>query len=270
MNGEWLLRIEDIDPPREVPGASDMIIQTLEHFGFEWAGSVTYQSQRTEIYLAALEDLKEKGRLYPCACSRKEISQISPSGIYPGTCRVGLTRGRKPRSWRLLTESESGQLHFDDAIQGPCHFAIEHEIGDFVLKRADGLFAYQLAVAVDDALQGITEAVRGHDLLGSTPRQRYVQQQLGYAQPTYAHHPIILDEQGEKLSKQKLAPALKIQQITRQIYRALSLLGHRPPSDLLAARPETLWEWAFENWSLDKIPKLSAIRIEDFPELSDI
>lgn len=267
MGGEWLLRIEDIDRPREVPGASDRIIQTLDQFGFEWNGPVTYQSQRSEYYLAALETLVRQGLLYPCACSRKEISQITKSGIYPGTCRPGLPRGREARSWRLLTPP--GEIRFDDAIQGPCQYAIEQEIGDFVLKRADGLFAYQLAVAVDDVLQGITQVVRGNDLLDSTPRQLYVQQQLGYNHPAYAHHPIVLDEQGEKLSKQKLAPALKKQQITGQLYRALAFLGHRPPPSLLKANPETLWEWAFENWSLANIPKQVTLQAEDFSKLTD-
>ena len=267
MNGEWLLRIEDIDPPREVAGASENIIHTLDRFGFEWNGPIIYQHQRSEIYLAALETLSEKGRLYPCACSRKEISKTSKLGIYPGTCRQGLPHGRQARSLRLLTQA--GELHFDDAIQGQCQFSIENEIGDFILKRADGLFAYQLAVAVDDALQNITQVVRGSDLLDSTSRQLYLQQQLGYASPSYAHHPIVLDQQGEKLSKQKLAPALDQKHISIQLYRALAFLGHTPPTDLLKADPQSLWQWAFENWSLANIPKQAALRADDFPELSD-
>lgn len=251
MGGEWLLRIEDIDAPREVAGASDEIIQALANFGFQWDGDITYQSQHSEHYLEALESLSEKGLLYPCACSRKEISKISKPGIYPGTCRGGLPAGRQARSWRVWIPS--GTIEFNDAILGPCQFAVEQEIGDFILKRADGLFAYQLAVAVDDGLQGITQVVRGNDLLDSTPRQIYLQQVLGYTSPEYAHHPLVIDGHGEKLSKQRQAPALDNRHISADLYRALAFLGHRPPTSLINADKDSLWQWAFENWSLNKL-----------------
>ncbi len=273
MKGEWLLRIEDIDPPREVAGASDEIIRTLEQFGFEWDAEISYQSQRSEYYLDALETLKGLGLLYPCACSRKEISKINSLGIYPGTCRTGLANGREARSWRLLTESVD--VAFRDAIQGPQQFSMENEIGDFVLKRADGLFAYQLAVGIDDALQGITQVVRGSDLLDSTPRQLYLQQilgqqMLGHPHPDYAHHPVVTDAQGEKLSKQKLAPALPLQQVVEQLYRALSFLGQQPPRTLLEADRDSLWQWSIENWSLTKIPRQMAISIEEIDKMTAI
>ena len=251
MGGEWLLRIEDIDAPREVEGASDDIIQTLANFGFQWDGDITYQNQRSEHYREALASLTEKGLLYPCACSRKEISKISKPGVYPGTCRDGLPAGRQARSWRVRIPS--GNIEFNDAILGPRQFAVEQEIGDFILKRADGLFAYQLAVAVDDTLQGITQVVRGSDLLDSTPRQIYLQRVLGYSSPEYAHHPVVIDEHGGKLSKQRQAPALDHRHISADLHRALAFLGHRPPVTLINAEPDNLWQWAFENWSLGKL-----------------
>jgi len=268
MKGEWLLRIEDIDPPREVAGASDDIIRTLEQFGFEWDGGISYQSQRSELYLDALETLSNGGDLYPCACSRKEISKINKLGVYPGTCRPGLVDGREARSWRLLTQDID--IHFDDAIQGAFQLNMEKEVGDYVLKRADGLFAYQLAVGLDDVLQGITQVVRGSDLLDSTPRQIYLQQLLGHPSPGYAHHPIVTDQQGEKLSKQKLAPALPHQQISEQLHSAFTFLGQQPPQILLDESPEALWQWAIENWSLAKIPQQLAISTEELANVTDI
>jgi glutamyl-Q tRNA(Asp) synthetase len=264
--GQWLLRIEDIDTPREVPGASDAIIRTLEKFGFQWHGPISYQSQHSEYYLEALERLEESGQLYPCACSRKEIAQLNKLGVYPGTCREGLPTGRHARSWRIRTHQ---QIQFHDAIQGPQQYDMQQAIGDFVLKRADGLFAYQLAVGIDDTRQGISQVVRGVDLLDSTPRQIYIQQQLGLSSPDYAHHPIVVDETGEKLSKQKLAPALKEREISQQLYRALACLGQRPPAELRGVEPATLWDWASAHWSLAKIPRQTALRTEDSADLSD-
>ena len=173
----------------------------------------------------------------------------------------------------MLTESVD--VAFRDAIQGPQQFSMENEIGDFVLKRADGLFAYQLAVGIDDALQGITQVVRGSDLLDSTPRQLYLQQilgqqMLGHPRPDYAHHPVVTDAQGEKLSKQKLAPALPPYQVVEQLYRALSFLGQQPPGTLLEADRDSLWQWAIENWSLAKIPRQMTISIEEIDKMTAI
>lgn len=259
VGGEWLVRIEDIDTPREVSGASDSILRTLERFGFQWDGEIVYQSQRSDRYLEALDSLRDKGLLYPCACSRKEIAKTSKLGIYPGTCRNGLPSGRHARSWRLLTDER--KIHFDDAIQGLQSFSLDRDIGDFILKRADGLFAYQLAVAIDDVQQGITEVVRGSDLLDSTPRQIYLQQQLGLTSPGYAHHPIAVDHQGEKLSKQKLAPALGRQDIRTELCRALSFLGQPLRAEFLESDLDSLWKWAIDNWSLQCIPKLKTLPI---------
>jgi glutamyl-Q tRNA(Asp) synthetase len=261
-SGEWLVRIEDIDPPREVPGSSDSILQTLERFGFQWDGEVVYQSHRSRLYTDALDDLIGKKRLYPCACSRKEIAKTSKMGVYPGTCRQGLPGGRHARSWRLLTGED--EIYFSDAIQGPQSYSMERDIGDFVLKRADGLFAYQLAVAIDDSDQGITQVVRGSDLLDSAPRQIYLQQQLGINSAEYAHHPIVVDDQGEKLSKQKLAPALdqNQNQLQAELYRALRFLGQPVPAELLDSDLDSLWKWAIENWSMEYIPRKIASSIE--------
>lgn len=267
--GQWWLRIEDIDPPREQPGAAAAICQTLDEFGLHWDGPVQYQSQCTEQYADALQQLSDSGLLYACACSRKEIQAQSPAGHYPGTCRQGIPAGKSPRSWRL--RSASGQISFTDAIQGPQQYDVETQLGDFVLRRADGLYAYQLATAVDDAQQGMTQVVRGADLLESTPRQRYVQQLLGLTQPEYAHHPVILNSSGEKLSKQNLAPALDRTQHRAQLHWVLRLLGQTPLPPLAEiAHSQELLAWAVRHWDLTKIPAKPAIQTEDFAPAADI
>jgi len=249
--GEWLLRIENLDSPREVPGASDDIIRTLEAFGFRWDAAVSYQQDRHDYYLAALETLTQQQLIYPCTCSRKQTAKRSAS-IYPGTCRNGPLSGQPIRSWRIRTNART--IQFNDSIQGKVKVPLS-EIGDFVLKRGDGIYSYQLTVAVDDALQGITEVVRGFDLLDSTPRQIYVQQQLNYSSPDYAHHPVAIDASGNKLSKQNLAPAIKPQDAQQQLYHALHFLGQTPPAELASESLETIWTWAIAHWRLDDIPK---------------
>lgn len=253
--GEWLIRLDDIDPPREVAGASDTILKTLECFGFEWDGSVTYQSQRHEIYREALDSLQDKGKVYPCACSRKIIAQAqshaSNKNIYPGTCRAGLTSGQSARMLRINTQG--AKIHFDDSLQGRCKYDLETAVGDFIVLRADGLFAYQLATSVDDAEQGITEVVRGYDLLDSTPCQIHIQQSLGLVSPEYGHLPIVLNELGQKLSKQHHAPALDNNQAPGLLWQALSFLGQKPPAELSHEPLNTLWQWAFTHWQTDEI-----------------
>ncbi|MDX9952048.1 MAG: tRNA glutamyl-Q(34) synthetase GluQRS, partial [Methylophilaceae bacterium] len=210
QQGEWLLRMEDLDTPRNMPGAADAILRSLEAFGFEWDGPVVYQSERHDLYAAALARLQEDGLVYPCGCTRKEIADSAIHGIegaiYPGTCRSGLPPGKTARAWRIRAENRT--IGFDDAIQGHVAQNLARDIGDFVLKRADGFYAYQLAVVVDDADQGITHVVRGADLLDSTPRQIYLQQVLGLPAMHYAHIPVVLNAQGEKLSKQTQAAAV--------------------------------------------------------------
>jgi glutamyl-Q tRNA(Asp) synthetase len=239
--------MEDLDKPREQPGAADSILSDLEFFGFEWDGPIMVQSQRTEAYRAALDELKANGLVYPCGCSRKEISDsiVGPSKApseapseatsdgelrYPGTCANGLPPGKTPRSWRLRVNEE-----------------LARTVGDFVLLRADGIFAYQLAVVVDDAAQGITNVVRGADLLDSTPRQIYLQQCLGYSTPNYVHVPVVLAPDGQKLSKQTGAQALDRKRASPLLWDALAFLHQNPPAELRNATLSDLWSWSIAN-----------------------
>jgi len=256
--GVWLVRMEDLDPPRIAPGAADDILRTLEACGMEWDGPVAYQSERYDAYHCALHRVREKGRVYPCACSRREIADSADAGaegpVYPGTCRGGIAQGRNARAQRL--DTRGAVVRFEDALQGEITCQLEREYGDFVLYRADGVYAYQLAVVVDDAEQGITHVVRGADLLGSTPRQVYLQQLLGLPRPRYAHLPVAVDERGEKLSKQTLAAPVDASKPLPTLVAALSFLGQQPPRDLSRATVRQLWAWAARNWSLDRVPRV--------------
>lgn len=254
--GRWLVRMEDLDPPREMPGAAAHILHTLEAFGFEWDGEVVWQSRRHSLYRDALGRLKEKGLLYPCYCSRKDWQAAAAQGadgfVYNGRCRRPEDRPHtdKPPAWRIRVNDET--IGFDDGIVG--HYAqnLARDIGDFVLLRADGFWAYQLAVVADDADQGITHIVRGQDLLVSTPRQIYLQRCLGFATPHYAHLPLLVNKHGQKWSKQTLAPALDEnhkEQLLRQVLQYLNL----PPAPEVS-RPQALLSWAIEHWQPHKIP----------------
>jgi len=255
--GVWLVRMDDLDPPRVVPGAADDILRTLEACGMEWDGDVVYQSARSDAYHSALHRLREKGLVYPCACSRREIADSAITGVegpvYPGTCRGGIAGSRGARALRL--DSRGAAIAFEDALQGRIASALEQEFGDFVLYRSDGVYAYQLAAVVDDAGEGITDIVRGADLLGSTPRQIYVQQLLGLPQPRYAHLPVAVNAAGEKLSKQTLAAPLDAAQPLPALVAALSFLGQQPPRGLASATVRELWDWAMRNWSLAHVPR---------------
>ncbi|MEQ6291742.1 tRNA glutamyl-Q(34) synthetase GluQRS [Vogesella sp. GCM10023246] len=252
--GQWLLRMEDLDPPREMPGAAANILRTLEAFGFEWDGEVVYQSQRHPLYRAALDQLITQGDAYGCACTRKEISEHGRRGVdgmvYPGTCRHGVATGRSPRAWRLAVPET--ELSFDDRLQGHYVQQLQRDIGDFVLLRADGFWAYQLAVVVDDIAQGINDIVRGADLLVSTPRQLWLRQCLAGPAVTHCHLPLMVNAAGEKLSKQTLAPAISPQAAAGELRLALQRLGHLPPAERQSL-PE-LWQWALANWSLARVP----------------
>lgn len=259
--GRWLLRIEDVDTPRIVPGAAEGILRTLEQFGFEWDGPVVWQSRRTDAYRAAFEALRAAGRVFPCACTRKEIadSALARDGTrrYPGTCRDGLAPGREARAWRLRVEP--GEVSFDDAVQGPIREDVAADVGDFVLLRADGLFAYQLAVVVDDAEAGVTEVVRGADLLDSTGRQILLQRLLGHPQPRYAHLPVASNAAGEKLSKQTLARAVEGADPARVLVDALDFLGQEPPAGLAEAGLAAVWAWARQHWSMARVPRRCSV-----------
>ncbi len=263
QGGEWLLRMEDVDAPRNVPGAAESILATLEVFGFEWDGPVLWQSARLEAYRETLERLRLAGLAYPCACSRKEIADsarhaaIDGGLAYPGTCRAGLPPGRTARAWRLRVDDR--ETAFVDRVQGPVVQHLERDVGDFVLLRADGQYAYQLAVVVDDASQGVTDVVRGADLLASTPRQIWLQHCLGYPAPRYAHLPVAVNDAGEKLSKQTLAPALQAGQAAAELVRALAFLGQTPPAELARATVAEVWAWARGHWRLAAIPRCPAI-----------
>ncbi|MDH4216161.1 MAG: tRNA glutamyl-Q(34) synthetase GluQRS [Gallionella sp.] len=287
-HGAWLVRIEDLDTPRCVPGAADGILRTLEAFGLHWDEDIIYQSQRTAAYEEALQRLKESGAAYPCCCTRKEIADSALHGIegpvYPGTCRNGIPPGREGRAWRVRTDTLSlppcggkarmgveqrrneasapsltiplqggGNIEFDDALQGRQTQHLESEIGDFVVKRADGLFAYQLAVVVDDAFQGITHVVRGADLLLSTARQIHLQHLLGLPKPAYMHLPIAVNAQGEKLSKQTLAPAITTDDVISTLLAVLQFLQQQPPAVLRLGSVEEVLTWAIINWQPERM-----------------
>jgi glutamyl-Q tRNA(Asp) synthetase len=262
-NGEWLLRIEDVDEPRTVPGAADDILRTLEAFGFEWDGEVVTQSRRLDLYHAALVRLQLDGEVYPCACSRREIadsaSRASVDGglAYPGTCRAGLADGRAARSWRMRVPDR--ELSFEDRVQGALRQNLEREVGDFILLRADGQYAYQLAVVFDDALQGVNSVVRGADLLDSTPRQIWLQQRLGVPTPAYAHLPVATNAVGEKLSKQTQAPAVNPLHGSAALAEVLQFLGHPVPPTLRGAPLVEFWQWAVSAWSIARVPAVRGI-----------
>ena len=262
--GEWLVRMEDLDPPREVPGAADEILRTLEAFGLHWDGAVMYQSQRHGVYEAALKMLERLDVIYPCACSRREIADSSVSGVdgpvYPGTCRAGLPEGRAPRAWRVRVNGRA--VEFVDAVQGRVVRDLAADFGDFVVLRADGFFAYQLAVVVDDAEQGITEIVRGADLIESTPRQMHLQDLLGLPTPDYLHLPVALNAQGEKLSKQSFTAAADIARPVPMLYQVLRFLGQEPPPLLAESDLDDFWRWAITHWRLERVPSVPGVAVE--------
>lgn len=254
QGGEWLVRIEDVDTTRTVPGAADEILRALEAFGLEWDGEVTWQSRRTRLYEAALEKLRAKGLVYRCRCSRKEIADSGLRGIegaiYPGTCRDSALDPAEAGADRLRVPPQP--IAFEDRAQGVILQDIAAEIGDFVLKRRDGLHAYQLAVVVDDAEQAVTHVVRGADLLLSTPRQILLQQLLGWPTPRYLHVPVATHASGEKLSKQTLAPAVDARNACAMLSRALEFLG-QPPAP--GPSPRELLEAARKSWDAGRIPR---------------
>ena len=255
--GEWLVRMEDIDEPRAVSGAAESILRTLERFGMAWDGDVVFQSQRKALYRAVFERLRHDASVFACACTRREVadSTLGQDGTprYPGTCRNGLPSGRDARAWRLKVEP--GLVCFDDVLQGRLYQDLSAEVGDFVVLRADGYFAYQLAVVVDDADQKVTDVVRGADLIDSTPRQICLQRQLGLAQPNYLHLPAAVNSTGEKLSKQTHAKPVDAVRPQIVLAAALEFLGQRPPADLPDASLDDLWRWAIANWSRSKLPR---------------
>lgn len=244
--GRWVLRMDDLDLARNEPGAADAILRALERLGLEWDGPVLYQSARLARYREVLDDLTRRGFTYPCGCTRKELEDsalaIDGARIYPGTCRRGLPPGKRARAVRLRTHD--APIAFHDAIQGWIEQRVEREVGDFVLLRADGVFAYQLAVAVDDVDQGISHVVRGADLLDSTARQIHLQRLLGARTPRYAHVPVAMSAAGEKLSKQTGARPLDLSDPQAELARARRFLGQ-----------------AEAGWDLSRVPRARAIGV---------
>jgi len=252
--GQWRLRIEDIDAPRCVPGATDSILQALDDYGLHWDAEVCYQSQQTSHYLAALAQLEEQQLVFFCTCSR---SQLKGQQIYPGTCRPRLERDQhNPCSCRIRVPDES--FSFTDLILPSYTENLGQQVGDFILQRKDGPFAYQLAVVVDDALQGITHVIRGADLYTQTTRQIFLQQSLHLSNPIYGHIPLVMNTQGQKLSKQNLAQAITAQQAPRLLSQALQRLGQALPQELFGAPVNEQLHWAIGAWERNNIPSLEA------------
>ena len=299
--GEWLVRIEDLDPPRAVAGAADDILRTLEAYGLLWDRSVVYQSSRQDAYAAAIDTLRAGEALYACVCTRREIAESAtapslargprlgpiaesatapslargprlgpiadsalrgPDGpVYPGTCRRAPPDGQRARALRVRTDE--AYIVFHDALQGRHESHLEREVGDFVVRRADGGYAYQLAVVVDDAEQGITEVVRGADLLGSTARQIHLQRLLGLPTPRYAHLPTAVNAAGEKLSKQTCAPAVPRAAPLPVLGRVLRFLGQSVPPEVCESDLDSFWRWAIAHWQLERVPRRRAIQATD-------
>jgi len=250
VGGRWLLRMEDLDPPREMPGAQAAIVESLQRFGFEWDGEMQRQSDRHDAYEEVIERLLRAGLAYPCVCSRKQLE--AHPGAYPGFCRDA----------NQLTEDAAIRLRvpnleygFTDRVQGDYRQHLGRDVGDFVIRRRDGLFAYQLAVVLDDAWQGVTDVVRGADLLDSTPRQLYLQELLGLPQPRYLHVPLIIQPDGHKLGKRYRSPPLQPAEATPLLLRALRALGQPTATELSDALPGEVLAWAIPRWNADRIPR---------------
>lgn len=250
-NGEWIIRMEDVDVTRKVEGSDTEILKTLEAFGFEWQGEIIYQTRRTEYYQYALEQLIEQSLVFPCTCSRKQLA-ATDSVIYPGTCRHRRLPDKNEHAIRLIAADIT--IEFDDIVMGRQSQNMARQCGDFIIKRRDGLFAYQLAVVVDDAQQNITEVVRGSDLLDSTPRQIYLQQLLHYPTPSYCHLPLAVDAVGNKISKSEGATKVDIKNRAQQLSKVLVFLGQDPPADLADSSTDDIWSWAVKHWRAELVP----------------
>ncbi|WP_256858049.1 tRNA glutamyl-Q(34) synthetase GluQRS [Solemya velum gill symbiont] len=252
--GDWFVRIDDLDQPRQKPGSVESILATLEALGFEWDDEIQYQSRRTERYQALLDELSNRQLVYPCSCSRKEIAAEAKAGVdglvYPGTCRSGMREGATQFSFRIITDESV--IQFNDRIQGTYTQQLDRDIGDFVLKRADGLFAYQLAIVADDHDQKINSIVRGRDLLVSTPRQIYLQQLLAMETPDYAHVPLVMDDNGNKLSKSDAAHPVDTKRPLETLNLTLDFLGQ---AAVEADTIDSFWQQATRNWLIEQVPK---------------
>ena len=241
--GKWLMRMEDLDPPREVPGAQAAILDTLERYGFEWDGECIRQSDRHAAYAEVLNRWFSQGLAYACTCSRKQLENFQ--GVYPGFCR---NAGHEPENAAIRIRVPELTYRFQDRVQGEFQQHLGREVGDFVIRRRDGFYAYQLAVVLDDAWQGITDIVRGADLLDSTPRQLYLQELLGLPHPRYLHIPLITQPDGNKLGKSYRSAPLPADQATPLLLRALRALGQPTSDELKDATPAEVLKWAIPHW----------------------
>lgn len=250
--GQWFVRIEDVDTTRKVLGADADILNTLESFGFEWDGDIIYQSQRTGFYQQALDQLIEQSLVFPCLCSRKQLASTD-NLIYPGTCRQRRLPEKQEHALRLRVGDVA--ITFNDQVCSKQTQNLKTECGDFVIKRRDQLFAYQLAVVVDDAVQGITEVVRGADLLDNTARQIYLQTSLGLPTPDYCHLPLVIDtDSNKKVSKSEGAGRVDTDKRELFLVKALEFLGQQPPADLQNSNVSSIWGWANEHWDISRVP----------------
>jgi glutamyl-Q tRNA(Asp) synthetase len=262
--GRWLLRMDDLDTQRQVAGMADDILKTLECFGLQWDGDISWQSRHRDAYRQAFEQLQQRGLIYPCGCSRKEIAQASSAPHpdddtvpYPGTCRNGMMRpGAQVRSWRVRTSDI--ELCFDDRRRGRICQNLMQGCGDFALRRGDGEFAYQLAVVVDDALTGVNQVVRGDDLLASTPRQIYLQRLLGLPQPAYCHLPLVTGPGGTKLSKRDNLVSRHLGTYRGRegalLLAVFRFLGQLPPGELVGASCAEILQWGSTYFDAARIP----------------
>ena len=260
--GLWLVRIEDLDPPREQSGATNLILDQLLSLGLEWDNDVLFQSTRLNAYQSALHKISQKSLTYRCDCTRASIKERGP--IYDGYCR---TRDIAPKhSFAIRIKTSSRKIGFQDEIRGHFNQDIGKEVGDFIVLRKDKLFAYNLAVVVDDEYQKISHVVRGGDLISSTPRQIYLQQSLDFKTPRYAHIPVAVNDQDVKLSKQNFSPGIEMKNSSSLIFQALHFLGQKPPNTLSRASTQELLQWAVCNWDIHAVPKLANIREKPLSE----
>lgn len=250
VGGRWLLRMEDLDPPREMPGAQAAIVESLQRYGFEWDGQMQRQSARHDAYEQVIERLLREGLAYPCQCSRKQLEAWP--GAYPGFCRDA---NQPLENAAIRLRVPNLEYRFSDRVQGEFAQHLGRDVGDFVIRRRDGLFAYQLAVVLDDAWQGVTDVVRGADLLDSTPRQLYLQELLGLPQPRYLHVPLIIQPDGHKLGKSYRSPPLRPDEAVPLLLRALRALGQPTAPELKDALPGELLAWAIPRWDAERIPR---------------
>lgn len=256
QHGKWLVRIEDLDPPREVAGATTEILRTLECYGLHWDDEVWYQSNRHSIYQSYIDQFLANQQAFYCACSRKQLPP-ELKGVYPGTCRGTFAPGNTATAVRLQVRDEA--FGFTDLLQDQFNQNLQQDVGDFVIRRKDGLYAYHLAVVVDDHEQHISNIVRGMDLLDSTPRHLYLQNLLNFETPSYAHLPLIVNEFGQKISKQTFAKPIPNEKPTEFLWAALQALGQSPEKQLRNETPEQLLTWAVAHWDLNKIPRCQSI-----------